>query len=87
MCQFNLSILSKGSPSFTQLGLTREEGRDGGASVEHYYHANKFKKNTPNYYKKFAIDSGSAFAFEPKKALGAGGKGEKLERKTPKLKR
>jgi len=57
------------------------------ASVEHYYHANKFKKNTPDYYKKFAIDSGSAFAFEPKKALGAGGKGGKVREKNPETKK
>uniref|UniRef100_A0A6C0JCD7 NADAR domain-containing protein n=1 Tax=viral metagenome TaxID=1070528 RepID=A0A6C0JCD7_9ZZZZ len=57
------------------------------ASVEHYYHANKFKKNTPDYYKQFAIDSGSAFAFEPKKALGAGGKGGKVREKNPETKK
>ena len=57
------------------------------ASVEHYYHANKFKKNTPDYYKKFAIDSGSPFAFEPKKALGAGGKGGKVREKNPETKK
>jgi len=57
------------------------------ASVEHYYHANKFKKNNPDYYKKFSINSGSPFAFEPKKALGAGGKGGKVREKNPETKK
>ena len=57
------------------------------ASVEHYYHANKFKKNNPDYYKKFSVDSGSPFAFEPKKALGAGGKGGKVREKNPETKK
>lgn len=48
------------------------------ASVEHYYHANKFKKNHPDYYRLFAIDSGSQIMDDPKKAKGAGGKTGKV---------
>lgn len=48
------------------------------ASVEHYYHANKFKKNNPDYYMLFSIDSGSDIMDDPKKALGAGGKTGKV---------
>ena len=57
------------------------------ASVEHYYHANKFKKNNPDYYRLFSIDSGSQFAFDPKKALGAGGKTGKVREKDPETKK
>ena len=57
------------------------------ASVEHYYHANKFKKNNPDYYRLFSIDSGSQFAFDPKKALGAGGKTGKVREKDPESKK
>jgi hypothetical protein len=45
------------------------------ASVEHYYHANKFKKKNQDYYRLFSINSGSQIMGDPKKALGAGGKG------------
>lgn len=48
------------------------------SSVEHYYHANKFKKNNPEYYRLFSIDSGSHIIDDPKKALGAGGKTGKI---------
>ena len=48
------------------------------SSVEHNYHGNKFKKNNPDYYKLFAIDSGSQIMDDPKKALGAGGKTGKI---------
>ena len=51
------------------------------ASVEHYYHANKFKKNHPDYYRLFSIDSGSQIMDDPKKALGAGGKTGKVSGK------
>ena len=51
------------------------------ASVEHFYHANKFKKNNPDYYKLFAIDSGSEIMDDSKKALGAGGKTGKIKGK------
>ena len=53
------------------------------ASVEHYYHANKFKKNNPDYYRLFAIDSGSQIMDDPKKALGAGGKTGIVRGKNP----
>ena len=51
------------------------------ASVEHWYHANKFKKNNPDYYKLFSIDSGSEIMDDSKKALGAGGKTGKVKGK------
>ena len=53
------------------------------ASVEHYYHANKFKKNNKDYYDKFALGSGSLWEDEPLKALQAGGKGGKVKEKVP----
>tara|TARA_A100001015_G_scaffold284085_1_gene350090 strand:- start:757 stop:3003 length:2247 start_codon:yes stop_codon:yes gene_type:complete len=51
------------------------------ASVEHYYHANKFKKNNPDFYRLFSIDSGSSIMDDAKKALGAGGKTGKISGK------
>ena len=51
------------------------------ASVEHYYHANKFKKNNPDYYRLFSIDSASQIMGDPRKALGAGGKTGKIKGK------
>ena len=51
------------------------------ASVEHYYHANKFKKNHPDYYRLFSIDSGSQIMDDARKALGAGGKTGKVSGK------
>ncbi len=53
------------------------------ASVEHYYHANKFKKNNKDYYRLFSIDSGSQIMDDPKKALGAGGKTGIVRGKNP----
>tara|TARA_R110002074_G_scaffold3879_6_gene19886 strand:+ start:8605 stop:10869 length:2265 start_codon:yes stop_codon:yes gene_type:complete len=57
------------------------------ASVEHYYHANKFKKNNKDYYDKFALGSGSPWEDEPLKALGAGGKGGNVREKNPETKK
>ena len=48
------------------------------ASVEHNYHGNKFRKNNPDFYRLFSIDSGSQIMDDPKKALGAGGKTGKI---------
>ena len=44
------------------------------ASVEHWYHAHKFKKNNHEYYKLFTIESNSEISTDPIKALGAGGR-------------
>ena len=40
-----------------------------------------------SYYRLFSIDSGSQFAFDPKKALGAGGKTGKVREKDPETKK
>lgn len=51
------------------------------ASVEHYYHANKFKKNNMDYYKLFTMESKSEISTEPIAAKGAGGKTGKVNKK------
>ena len=54
------------------------------ASVEHYYHAHKFKKNNPDYFKLFTMDSKSEIATDPRKALGAGGRTGNIKDSTTK---
>ena len=44
------------------------------ASAEHLYHAGKFIKSNPDFYKLFSMDSLSPFSTDPKKAKSAGGK-------------
>ena len=56
------------------------------ASVEHYYHANKFKKNNPDFYNVFSMDSKSVICKDPKMALGAGGKTGIVRQKDPETK-
>lgn len=51
------------------------------ASVEHYYHANKFKKNNMDYYKLFTMESKSEISKDPIAAKGAGGKTGKVNKK------
>ena len=49
-------------------------------SVEHYYQANKFRHNSPDFYIKFMLDSNSDISKDSKIAKSLGGKGGKYSK-------
>ena len=50
-------------------------------SVEHFYQSQKFKKNNPDFYIKFSLDSNSEISQDPILAKAAGGKTGKFRGK------
>jgi len=50
-------------------------------TVEHYYQGSKFKRNHPEFYRTFALDSGSEMSKDPNMSKAYGGKTGKYKGK------
>jgi negative regulator of replication initiation len=76
------SITPPASKTETQVGVFHTSDHLKWASVEHYWHAAKFRKNNPEFYAKFALSGEFGKSLElARQAAEPFGKGEKIASK------